>query len=139
MAIPITKPFFGDEERTAVLAPLDAGWVVQGPQVAEFERRFSSYTHAGLSVATTSCTPALHVAVAALGLGPGDEVIVPAFTWVASANVVEYQGARPVFCDIDLATYNLDPEAFAAAVTPKTRGLLPVHLFGLCADMGAVA
>ena len=90
MTIPITKPFFGPEELRAVQEPLEKGWVVQGPYVKEFEDRFSSFTGAAHSVATSSCTTALHVAMAALGLQPGDEVIVPAFTWVATANVVEY-------------------------------------------------
>jgi dTDP-4-amino-4,6-dideoxygalactose transaminase len=90
------------------------------------------------AVATTSCTTALHVAVAALRAGPGDEVVVPAFTWVATANAVAYTGATPVLCDVDLATYNLAPDALAAAVTERTVGLLPVHLFGRLADMSAV-
>jgi dTDP-4-amino-4,6-dideoxygalactose transaminase len=106
--IPIAKPLFGEEELAAVVEPLKSGWVVQGPKVAEFERLFSTYTGAPHSVAASNCTTALHMAVAALGLKPGDEVIVPAFTWVSTANVVEYMGAKPVFCDIDLATYNID-------------------------------
>ena len=135
MQIPITKPVFGPEEREAVVRPLETGWVVQGPYVAEFERKFLAFSGAGHAVATSSCTTALHIAVAALGLKPGDEVIVPAFTWVATPNVVEYMGATPVFCDIDLATFNIDVEAAASLVTPRTVGILPVHLFGLCADM----
>lgn len=134
-SIPITKPVFGDEEMQAVQRPLEIGWVVQGPFVAEFEEKFSSYTKAVHSVAVSSCTTALHIAVAALGLKPGDEVIVPAFTWVATANVVEYMGAKPVFCDIDLATFNLDISQIEALLTPRTVGIIPVHLFGLCADM----
>ncbi len=136
--IPITKPLFGPEEAAAVARPLESGWVVQGPYVKEFEDRFSAYTGAPHSVAASSCTTALHIAVAALGLKPGDEVIVPAFTWVATANVVEYMGARPVFCDVDLATYNIDVRQIESLVTPRTVGVIPVHLFGLCADMGAV-
>jgi dTDP-4-amino-4,6-dideoxygalactose transaminase len=138
-SIPITKPFFGEEELRAVQLPLESGWVVQGPHVAEFERKFSAYTTAVHSVSASSCTTALHVAVAALGLGPGDEVIVPAFTWVSTANVVEYMGAKAVFADVDLATYNIDVAHAASLVTDKTVGIIPVHLFGLCADMGAVA
>jgi dTDP-4-amino-4,6-dideoxygalactose transaminase len=122
----------------AVQEPLETGWVVQGPHVERFERLFSEFTHAEHSIATSSCTTALHIAVAALGLSPGDEVIVPAFTWISTANVVEYMGAKPVFCDVDLATFNVDPEALEAAVTDKTVGLLPVHLFGLCADMDPI-
>ncbi len=133
--IPIAVPFFGEEERAAVQDPLKTGWVVQGPHVAEFERRFAAFTDAPHAVATTSCTTALHIAVAALGLQPGDEVLVPAFTWIATANVVEYQGATPVFVDVDLATYNVDPAAARAAVTERTVGMIPVHLFGLPAPM----
>jgi dTDP-4-amino-4,6-dideoxygalactose transaminase len=136
--IPISKPFLGPEEHEAMRAPLESGWVVQGPQVAEFERRFAAYTGAPHAVAATSCTTALHLVVAALGLKPGDEVIVPAFTWVSTANVVEYQGATPVFADVDLATFNLDPAAFEAAITERTVGVIPVHLFGLCAEMNPI-
>ncbi|MHB8693430.1 MAG: DegT/DnrJ/EryC1/StrS family aminotransferase [Solirubrobacteraceae bacterium] len=133
--IPITKVFFGEEELRAVQLPLESGWVVQGPYVQEFEDKFSLYTGARHSVATTSCTTALHVAVAALGLEPGDEVIVPAFTWVSTANVIEYMGARPVFCDIDTTTFNIDPTSVEELITERTVGLLPVHLFGLAAEM----
>src|SRR6185295_1024906 len=138
MSIPITKPFFGDKELRAVQKPLETGWVVQGPLVAQFEEMFSAFTGARFSSAASSCTTALHLAVAALGLKPGDEVIVPAFTWVATANVVEYLGGRPVFCDIDLETFNIDVDQMASLVTPRTVGIIPVHLFGLCADIDAV-
>jgi dTDP-4-amino-4,6-dideoxygalactose transaminase len=138
MKIPITKPCFGAEEREALVRPLDTGWVVQGPEVARFEQKFSAFTGARYSSATSSCTTALHIAVAALGLKPEDEVIVPAFTWVATANVVEYMGATPVFCDVDLATFNLDVTQVEALITPKTVGIMPVHMFGLAADMDPV-
>jgi perosamine synthetase len=138
MAIPITKPFFGEEEFRAVQAPLESGWVVQGPFVHEFEQKFSAFTKAPHAAASSSCTTALHLAVAALGLKAGDEVVVPAFTWVATPNVVEYMGARPVFADIDLETFNIDPAAAASAVTGRTVGIIPVHLFGLCAEMNAI-
>ena len=138
MTIPITKPFFGPEELRAVQEPLEKGWVVQGPYVKQFEDRFSTFTGAVHSVATSSCTTALHMAVAALGLKPGDEVIVPAFTWVATANVVEYMGARPVFCDVDLATFNLSTPHLEDVITERTVGIIPVHLFGLCADMSPI-
>src|ERR1700719_780068 len=128
--IPITKIVVGNEELRAVQLPLESGWVVQGPYVAEFEQKFSQHTAAEQSIATSSCTTALHIAVAALGLGPGDEVIVPAYTWISTANVVEYMGARPVFCDIDLATFNLDPARIEQMLTPRTVGIIPVHLFG---------
>ncbi len=138
MTIPITKPFFGPEEMRAMQRPLETGWVVQGPFVKEFEDRFSAFTQAAHSIATSSCTTALHLAVAALGLKPGDEVIVPAFTWVATANVVEYMGAKPVFCDVDLATFNMLPARIDELVTKRTVGIIPVHLFGLCADMSQI-
>jgi dTDP-4-amino-4,6-dideoxygalactose transaminase len=137
-SIPITRPLFGEEEMRAVQLPLETGWVVQGPHVAKFEEMFSAFTGARFSAATSSCTTALHIAVAALGLKPGDEVIVPAFTWVATANVVEYMGARPVFCDVDLDTFNISVERIEPLVTPRTVGIIPVHLFGLCADMGPI-
>ena len=136
--IPITRPLFGEEELRAVQVPLECGWVVQGPQVVEFERAFSEYTEAKHSVATSSCTTALHIALAALGVKPGDEVIVPAFTWVSTANAAEYLGARPIFCDIDLTTFNILPAAVEAAVTPRTVGIVPVHLFGLAADLAPI-
>ena len=136
--IPISKPFFGAEEHEAIRAPLESGWVVQGPQVAEFERRFAEFCRVPHAVASTSCTTALHLVLAALGLKPGDEVVVPAFTWVSTANVVEYQGATPVFADVDLTTFNIDPDALVAAITERTVGVIPVHLFGLCAEMAPI-
>ncbi len=136
--IPITKPYFGEEELRAVQLPLETGWLVQGPYVAAFEEKVAAFAEAPEAVATSSCTTSMHIAVAALGLGPGDEVIVPAFTWVSTANVVEYMGARPVFCDVDLATYNLDVSLLEGLVTDRTVGIIPVHLFGLAADMDAV-
>lgn len=138
VSIPITKPVFGDEERLAVQRPLETGWVVQGPFVREFEEMFGAFTGAQFCIATSSCTTALHVAVAAMGLRAGDEVIVPAFTWVSTANIVECMGARPVFCDIDLRTFNIDPGRIEGCITPRTVGIIPVHLFGLCADMDAI-
>lgn len=136
--IPITKPLMGEEEMAAVQRPLETGWVVQGPYVEEFEGKFSDFTGAKHSVATSSCTTALHIAVAALGLAPGDEVLVPAFTWVSTANVVEYMGAKPVFVDVDLATFNVNPDRLEEAITPRTVGIIPVHLFGLAADMDPI-
>lgn len=136
--IPITKPFFGPEEFRAVQLPLESGWVVQGSFVKKFEEMFSSFSGATFSIATTSCTSALHIAVAVLGLKAGDEVIVPAFTWVSTPNVVEYMGAKPMFCDIDLGTFNIDTEQIERLITPKTVGIIPVHLFGLCADLNPI-
>jgi dTDP-4-amino-4,6-dideoxygalactose transaminase len=137
--IPIAKPYLGEAELAALAGPVRDGWLVQGPRVAEFERRFAAVVGAEHAVATTSCTTALHVAVAALRAGPGDEVVVPAFTWVATANAVAYTGATPVLCDIALDTYNLDPDALAAAITPRTVGIVPVHLFGRLAEPATLA
>jgi perosamine synthetase len=136
--IPITKPYIGAEEREAVQRPLETGWLVQGPYVAEFERKFAEFTRAAAAVATTSCTTALHMTADALGVKPGDEVIVPAFTWVSTANVIESLGGRAVFCDVDLDTFNIDVSRIEDLVTDRTVGILPVHLFGLCADMDPI-
>jgi dTDP-4-amino-4,6-dideoxygalactose transaminase len=138
MKIPITKPFFGPEEMRAVQLPLESGWVVQGTFVRKFEEKFSTFTGAPFSIATTSCTTALHIAVAALGLKPGDEVIVPGFTWISTPNVVEYMGAKPIFCDINLNTFNINTKLIDTLITPRTVGIIPVHLFGLCSDMGPI-
>lgn len=136
--IPITKPFFDHTEKDLIGQVLETGWVVQGPKVEEFERLLCAYTGSTHSVATSSCTTALHLALLATGVGPGDEVIVPAFTWISTANVVEYVGAKPVFCDIDLSTFNLNPEAVKASLSERTKAIIPVHLFGLCADMRSI-
>ncbi len=135
MKIPVTKPVLGDAELAAVREPLETGWLVQGPFVRRFEEQFAEFTGARHAIAVSSCTTALHVSLAALGLGPGDEVIVPAFTWVATANVVEYVGAKPVFVDVDLPTMNLDVGSLEPARTARTKAIIPVHLFGLAADM----
>ncbi len=137
--IPIAAPSLGDEEWQAVREPIESGWLTQGPKVAAFERMFAERHLVEHALATTSCTTALHLALAALDIGPGDEVIVPAFTWVATANVVLYCGATPVFVDVRPETYNLDVDRLAEAVTPRTRAVIPVHLFGLCADMDAIS
>lgn len=136
--LPIARPCMGEAEWQALREPIEKGWLTQGPKVAEFERRFAARHGAAHGVAASSCTTALHLALAALGVGPGDEVIVPAFTWVATANVVLYCGATPVLADVDPATFNVDPGAVAALTGPKTRAVMPVHLFGLCADVDAL-
>ncbi|SFH69309.1 DegT/DnrJ/EryC1/StrS family aminotransferase [Planctomicrobium piriforme] len=136
--IPIAKVDIGPAEREAVLAVLESGWLVQGPQVAAFERRVAELCKAPHAIAVTSGTSALYLALKALGVGPGDEVIVPAFTWVATANSVELCGATAVFCDIDLATFNVTAEAVAQCITERTVGIVPVHQFGLMADMPAL-
>jgi len=136
--IQIAQPSTGDEEWHALREPLATGWLTQGPKVAEFERRFAERHQVKHALAATSCTTALHLILAAMEIGPGDEVIVPAFTWVATANVVVYCGATPVFADVNRHTYNLDPSNVARKVTPRTKAIIAVHLFGLCADIDAI-
>ncbi|RXJ90597.1 aminotransferase DegT [Arcobacter sp. CECT 8983] len=137
MNIPITKTIFGDEEKEAMVKPLDTGWVVQGPNVAKFQEIFSDFTKAKYSHATTSCTTALHLGLEAIGIKRGDKVIVPSFTYVASANAVEYTGAEVVFCDIDLKTFNIDETKLEDLIKNDTsiKAIMPVNLFGLCANM----
>ncbi len=135
ISVPIARTDLTEEEIKAVLEPLESGWLVQGPQVASFQDKWSAFTGAPNSIAVTSCTSALHLSLAALGFGPGDEAIIPAFTWISTANVVEHLGGRVVFCDIDLNTFNIDVDEIAKKITPATKAILPVHLFGLAADM----
>jgi perosamine synthetase len=137
--IPIALPSTGEEEWQAARGPLIEGWLTQGPRVAAFEKAFAQRHQVKHAFAASSCTTALHLILAALDIGPGDEVIVPAFTWVSTANVVVYCGATPVFADIDRATYNLDAASVKARITPRTKAIIAVHLFGLCADMDALA
>jgi perosamine synthetase len=128
--IPIAAPQIGDEERDAVLAVLDSGQLAQGPVVEAFEEEFARWCGVRHAVAVSSGTAALHLLLLAHGLKEGDEVITPAFTFVASANVALYVGARPVFADIELETYCLDPARVEAAITPRTRAIMPVDLYG---------
>jgi perosamine synthetase len=135
----IASPHTGEEEWLATRESLMSGWLTQGPKVAAFEVAFAERHQVKHAVATTSCTTALHLILAALDIGPGDEVIVPAFTWISTANVVLYCGAKPVFVDVDRTTYNIDANQVASKITPQTKAIMPVHLFGLCADMDALA
>jgi dTDP-4-amino-4,6-dideoxygalactose transaminase len=136
--IEIARPTTGEDEWLALRESVVGGRLAQGPRVAEFEAAFAARHEVRHAVAVTSGTTALHVTLAALGVGPGDEVIVPAFTWVAAANVVVHCGATPVLCDIERHTFNLDPALVAAKVGPRTRAVLAVHQFGLCADVDAI-
>ena len=136
--IQISLPSTGDDEWNAVREPLVTGWLTQGPKVAEFEKRFASAHNAQHALATTSCTTGLHLILAAMNIGPGDEVLVPAFTWVATANVVLYCGATPILVDVDPTTFNIDPRDVARRITERTKAVIVVHLFGLCADMNGL-
>jgi len=134
-SIAISLPVTGEDEWQAIREPIMSGWLTQGPKVAEFEKAFAERHQVSHALAVTSCTTGMHLALVGLGIKEGDEVIVPAFTWVATANVVEYCGATPIFVDVDPATYNMDMDQVAAKVTDKTKAIIPVHLFGLCADI----
>jgi len=136
--IPIARTNLLDSEINSVLEPLQSGWLVQGPKVKEFEDKWSDFTGASNSIAVTSCTSGLHLSLAASGFRPGDEAIVPAFTWISTANVVEHLGGKVVFCDIDLKTFNIDIAQIESKITERTKAILPVHLFGLPADMDPI-
>jgi len=131
-------PLISEDEIEEVAAALRSGWIGTGPRVQEFERRFAEYVGARCAVALNSCTAGLHLALKVLGVGPGDEVVTTPLTWCATANVIVHVGARPVFADVDPRTGNLDPERVEAAVTSKTRAILPVHYAGRACDMDAL-
>jgi perosamine synthetase len=133
--IPITIPLLGREEEEAIAAVVRTGWVAQGPRVAEFERIVAEYCGVREAVALSSCTAALHLSLLALGIGAGDEVICPSMSFIATANAIRHAGATPVFADVDASTYNLDPDATEAVITPRTRAILLVHQIGLPADI----
>lgn len=136
--IEISLPAVGEDEWLALRGPLNSGWLTQGAQVAQFESQFATKHQVRHALATTSCTTALHLMLASAGIGPGDEVIVPSFTWVSTANAVVYCGATPVLVDVDPATYNISVEDTIRRVTKHTRAVIAVHLFGLCADMNGL-
>lgn len=136
--IHIAKPLIGDEEKQAVMEVLDSGIIAQGPRVAAFEAAFAAMCGTKYAIATTSGTTALHVALLAHGIGEGDEVITSSFTFIASANSVLFTGAKPIFVDIEPDTFNLDPAKIEAAITARTKAIMPVHLFGLPANMEAI-
>ena len=137
MEIPITRPHLAGDEQAAVAEVIASGWISQGPKVRAFEEAFAERVGAADAVATTSCTTALSLALHVSGVGPGDEVIVPSLSFIATANAVWHCGATPVFADIDPRTYNLDPIAAEQAITSRTKAIMPVHQVGLPADMDA--
>ncbi|MCF2529993.1 DegT/DnrJ/EryC1/StrS family aminotransferase [Yinghuangia soli] len=136
--IPVMKPWFGPEEAEAAAAAVASGWVAQGPRVAEFEAAFAARIGVADAVAVSSCTTALHLALIGAGVGPGDEVVVPSFSFIATANAVRYVGARPVFADVDAATGNLTAETVDAVRTAATRAVVLVDQGGVPADLDAV-
>jgi perosamine synthetase len=137
--IPFSRPYYPGGEAQAVAEVIASRWVTQGPKVREFEVAFAARMGAAHAVATTNATAALSLTLYALGVGPGDEVIIPSLSFIATANAVWQCGATPVFCDIDKATYNLDPAVVEAAITPRTCAIMPVHQIGLPADIDAFA
>ena len=135
--LPYSLPLIGEEEIAEVVDTLRSGWISSGPKVQRFERDFAAYTGAGHAVAVSSCTAALHIALAALGIRPNDEVIIPTLTFCATANVVMHLGARPVLVDVD-ADGQISVEAAAAAITSRTRAIVPVHYSGQACDLNQI-
>jgi dTDP-4-amino-4,6-dideoxygalactose transaminase len=136
--IPIASPSIGNEEIKEVVKVLESGFIAQGPKVAEFEKKFAEFAGTKYAIATSSGTTALHVALLACGIGKGDDVITTPFTFAATGNSILYTGAKPVFIDINPATFNIDPEKIEKAITKKTKAIMPVHLYGQSADMNKI-
>jgi len=136
--VPMAQPVLGEAEEQAVIEVLRSGQLSLGPRIPEFERRFAERLGIAHASAVSSGTAALHLGLRAIGVGEGDEVVTSPFSFVASANAILYQGATPVFADIDARTLNIDPAAAAAAITERTTALLPVHIFGYPADLPAL-
>jgi dTDP-4-amino-4,6-dideoxygalactose transaminase len=135
VTIPVMRPWLGEEEAAAAAAAIESGWVAQGPRVAEFERAFADSLGVSHAVAVSSCTTALHLALVVAGIGPGDEVVVPSLSFIATANAVRYVGAQPVFADVDPATLNLVPETVQPCLTDRTSAVIVVDQAGAPADL----
>ena len=136
--IPIIKPLMGEPEAQAARRPILSGWVTQGPEVAAFEKEFGAFTGAPFAAAVSNCTTALHLALLALGVGPGDEAITVSHSYIATANAIRYCGGMPVFVDIEPVTYNLNPDLLEAAITGRTRAILIVHQIGMPSNLEAI-
>lgn len=137
-SIPVARPTLGEPEAAAARRAILSGWVTQGPEVAAFEREFAAYVGAPYACAVSSCTTALHMALLAAGVGPGDEVITVSHSFIATANSIRYCGAVPVFVDVEPDTFNLNPRLLGEALSPRTRAILCVHQIGLPCDMRAI-
>src|ERR1700759_867969 len=135
--IPIAKPYLTKKEAKAAYDTILTGWITQGPRVAEFEQKFAAYTGAKYAVAVSNCTTALHLAMIVSGIGPGDEVICPSMSYIATANTIKYVGAKPIFAQINPANYNLDVRDTEMKITDKTKAILLVHQIGMPADIDA--
>jgi dTDP-4-amino-4,6-dideoxygalactose transaminase len=136
--IPVAKPWIGEAEADATRRPLLSGWVTQGPEVAAFEAEFAAAVGAPHAAAVANCTVALHLALRAAGVGEGDDVVTVSHSFIATANAVRYAGARPVFADVELGTYNARPEQVEEAITPRTRAILCVHQMGMPSDLAGL-
>jgi dTDP-4-amino-4,6-dideoxygalactose transaminase len=133
--LPFSRPDIDQAEIDEVVDTLRSGWITTGPKTKEFERRFAEYVGARHAIAVNSCTGGMHIALAAAGIGPGDEVVVPTMTFCATANVVVHLGATPIIVDVEPDTLNMDPQRLEAAITPSTKAVIPVHLYGHPCDM----
>jgi dTDP-4-amino-4,6-dideoxygalactose transaminase len=136
--IPLLRPYFNSEELEEIQKVLDSGWVSQGPKVKEFEEKIAEYLGVKYAIAVTNCTSALHLALLSLGIKKDDEVLVADFTFPATGHSVLYCGANPIFVDVDLKTYNLNPELIEEKISDKTKAIIPVHTFGQPAEMDAI-
>src|ERR1044071_8994294 len=136
--IPIARPWMGEEEAAAARRAILSGWVTQGPEVAAFEQEFADAVGARHACAVSSCTTALHLALAALGVGAGDEVITASHSFIATTNAIRYCGATPVLVDIEAGTFNIDPARVEAAIGPRTKAIIAVHQIGMPCDLRAL-